>query len=227
MSGIYVATNGVEDWQALLADPIKHWKTGHSAKALAHCWEDATGFPSEIQELFELSQLTCFKDLQPLLTIPEHKVPLPGGNTQSQNDAFVLARSASNLISISIEGKVSESFGPTLGDWYKEPSKGKIERLDYLKQMLGLSGEIAPAIRYQLLHRTASAVIEAKQYHATKAVMIVHSFSQASAWLEDYQAFVQLYGKTAQIGELVHLTQVDGIDLYVGWAKGDASYLGV
>ena len=227
MNKICVPTGRVEDWQALLADPIKQWKTGRSAKALAYCWEEAPGFPPEIQELFDKSQLICFKDIEPLLTIPEHKVPLPGGNTQSQSDAFVLARSATKLISISIEGKVSESFGPTLGEWYKEPSKGKIERLDYLKKMLGLLGEIDPAIRYQLLHRTASAVIEAKQYHATKAVMIVHSFSQSSEWLGDYQAFVQLYGKDARVGELVHVTQVDDIDLYVGWSKGGVEYLKV
>lgn len=225
MNKIYVPTAGVEDWQALLADPVKHWKTGYSARALAYCWEEASGFPPEIQGLFDKSQMICFKDIEPLLIIPEHKVPLPGGNTQSQNDVFVLARSATNLISISIEGKVSESFGPTLGEWYKEPSQGKIERLAYLKKMLGLCGEIDTAIRYQLLHRTASAVIEARKYHATKAVMIVHSFSQSCEWLEDYQAFVQLYGKEAQVGELVPVTRVDGVDLYVGWSKGSAEYL--
>jgi hypothetical protein len=225
MNKICVPTSGVEDWQALLADPVKHWKTGHSAKALAYCWENASGFPVEVQELFVGSNLKCFKNIEPLITIPEHKVPLPGGNTQSQNDAFILARSTTDLVCMSIEGKVSESFGPTLGEWYRVPSKGKIERLGYLKKMLGLSGEIAPSIRYQLLHRTASAVIEAKQYHATKAVMIVHSFSQSSEWLDDYQVFVRLYGKEARVDELVHVTHVDGIDLFVGWVKGDAKYL--
>jgi hypothetical protein len=42
-------------------------------------------------------------------------VPLPGGSTQSQNDAFVLARTPKGLVSITIEGKVSEPFGETLG----------------------------------------------------------------------------------------------------------------
>lgn len=227
MYQVYVPTKGVWDWQALLADPIKHWKTGRSARSLAYSWEATSSLPSEVQELFDKSQSTCFRNTEPLLAIPEHKVALPGGTRDSQNDVFVLARSASDLISITIEGKVSEPFDKTLGDWSKEMSPGKAVRLDYLKEQLGLTGEIDPAIRYQLLHRTASAVIEAKKFHATKAVMIVHSFSQSDEWLEDYQAFVQLYRKEAHVGELVHVTQVDGVDLYVGWAKGDASYLEV
>ena len=84
---IYIPTTGVESWQALLADPIKHWRTGYSAKAMAYCWEEAQGFPPEVLSLFKGTDLEA---LELLLCIPEHKVPLPGGLTQSQNDAFVL-----------------------------------------------------------------------------------------------------------------------------------------
>jgi len=221
---IYTPSGGTQSWQEFLADPEKQWKTGYSAKALAYCWEEASGFPREIQELFNHSDSDDFVDIVPALVFPEHKVPLPGGSTQSQNDAFVLARTPDELVSITIEGKVSEPFGETLGKWNTQ-TKGKIERLAYLKKMLGLKDDINPNIRYQLLHRTASAIIEAKRFHATKAVMIVHSFSQESEWLEDYQAFVQLYGKEADIGELVHVTTTTGIDLYLGWAKGESRYL--
>lgn len=223
---IYTPSAGTQSWQAFLADPEKQWKTGYSAKALAYCWEEASGFPKEIKELFETYDGDDFVDIVPTLVLPEHKVPLPGGSTQSQNDAFVLARTPDDLISITIEGKVSEPFGETLGKWNTQ-SKGKITRLEYLKEQLGLPDEIDPNIRYQLLHRTASAIIEAKRFHASKAVMIVHSFSQENEWLENYQAFVRLYGKEAGIGELVHATTILGIDLYLGWAKGDTRYLSV
>ncbi len=46
--------------------------------------------------------------------------------------------------------------------------------------------ELDPGVRYQLLHRTASVVIEAKRFHATTAVMIVHSFSPELKWLESW-----------------------------------------
>ena len=227
MYKICVPTTGVDSWQALLADPVKHWKTGYSAKALACSWEAAAGFPEEVKALFSSSGDQDLRQIEPLLTIPEHKVSLPGGATESQNDAFVLARTPETLVTITIEGKVAESFGPTLAEWYRQPSKGKTTRLHFLQEQLGLPGELSPAIRYQLLHRTASAVIEAKRYHANKAAMIVHSFSQEAVWFDDFQAFAALYGKNVAVGSLIHAVQVNGIDLYLGWAKGDKRYLDV
>jgi hypothetical protein len=222
VSKFYIPTNGVDGWQSLLADPVKHWKTGYSARALAYCWESAMYFPAEIIKLFKG---TAIEGAKLLLGIPEHKVTLPGGIRQSQNDLFVLAKVGSELVSIAIEGKVSEPFGPTIGEWMKDASKGKSIRLDYLKQQLGLTSEIDPNIRYQLLHRTASAVIEAKRFNASKAVMIVHSFSQENLWFEDYAAFLALYGKSAEAGELISVAAIDGVELYIGWAKGDTKFL--
>lgn len=225
MSRIYVPTTSVESWQALLADPEKHWKTGYSAKSLAYCWEEANGFPAEINDLFASAPELGLKDIELLLAIPEHKVPLPGGNTQSQNDVFVLGKAAGQLVSIAIEGKVLEPFGPTVGEWIAGGSSGKHERLNYLKKVLGLTGDIDPNVRYQLLHRTASAVIEAKRFNAPKAAMIVHSFSQTSEWFDDYANFLKLFGLTSQVDELVGVGERDGVELLLGWAKGSKLYL--
>ena len=115
---------------------------------------------------------------------------------------------------------------PTLRYWNTQ-TKGKLKRLEYLQEQLALTGDLDPRTRYQLLQRTTSAVIEAKRFHATKAVMLVHSFSQESKWLKDYQAFARLYGKEATVGELIHVKRVGGIDLYLGWAKGAAQFLTV
>jgi hypothetical protein len=225
MSRIYVPTTGVESWQALLADPVKHWKTGYSAKSLAYSWEEAQGFPGEIKDLFASDPDLGLKGLEMLLAIPEHKVPLPGGRTQSQNDVFALGKVNGHLVSIAIEGKVSEPFGPTVGEWLVGASSGKYERLSYLKEVLGLSCEIDPDVRYQLLHRTASAIIEAKRFNAPKAVMVVHSFSQTNEWFEDYTNFLKLFGVVAQVGELVCVGVRDGVELCLGWAKGAEGYL--
>ena len=80
------------------------------------------GFPLEIKSLFRGSP--TFDSLEPLLILPEHKVPLPGGSRPSQNDVWVLARTDKDLVSIAVEGKVSESFGPTVADWSVDASDG-------------------------------------------------------------------------------------------------------
>src|SRR3990170_385432 len=98
---------------------------GCSARTLAHCWEDAKGLPPEIDAVFGGSAKL-------LLAIPEHKVPLPGGNRPSQTDLFALLRREDRTISCAIEGKVAEAFGPTLGDWLKDHSSGKAERLAHI-----------------------------------------------------------------------------------------------
>lgn len=104
MSRVYVPSGGPGSWQALLADPVKHWATGYSARTLAHSWEDQDGFPPEIIAI--LQQQAALANAKPLLIFPEWKVPLPGGTRPSQNDVWVLAKSSTGIISIAVEGKV-------------------------------------------------------------------------------------------------------------------------
>src|SRR2546427_6672588 len=186
MSRILAFTSGPDDWQTLLADRKKHWKTGYSARTLAHCWEAVEGFPPEVADALQHTNEDSLRNLTPILAIPEFKVPLPGGVRPSQNDLFVLARSAKGPVSIMVEGKVSESFGPTLGEWRSEATQGKEQRLQFLLRTLGLIEEPADSIRYQLLHRAASAVITGEQFRAAAAVMLVHSFSERRFGWTDY-----------------------------------------
>ena len=220
MKAIVVPTDGVHDWQKRLADPVKHWRTGYSAKALANAWEEANGLPAEIGTLLE-----PLGDVELLLAIPEYDVPLTGGDRPSQNDIFALLRSAKGLIVAMVEGKVSESFGPTLDEWRKDASPGKAERLAHLRAKLGLRADPPSDTRYQLLHRGASAVIEAGRFHAADAVLVVHSFSPERASFEDYQDFLKLFGKKGDPGQLVALGVPNGIRFWAGWAQGDPKFL--
>lgn len=220
MKPILVPTDGVQSWQQRLADPVKHWRTGYSAKALASAWEAANGLPPEVDALFK-----PFGKVELLLAIPEYDVALPGGDRPSQNDVFALVRTEDGLIVVMVEGKVSESFGPTLEEWRKEASGGKEERLTHLKAKLGLASDPPPGTRYQLLHRAASVVIEAERFHARDAAMIVHSFSQEQVSLGDYQAFLALFGKKGGPGQLVALGTPNGMHLWAGWAQGDERFL--
>ncbi len=220
---IFIPADTPEDWQKLLADPEKHWKKGYSARSLAYCWQEAKGIPIDIEKI--LLNHPPFKGLETLIVIPEHQVPLPGGKRPSQNDCWVLARTSNDLISIAVEGKVSEPFGPTIGEWLTDASNGKKERLSYLCSQVGLNTELPKDIRYQLLHRTASAIIEAKRFHASHAVMIVHSFSQTAEWFDDYNQFVKLFGAEADKNKIILVGQTADVNLYFCWVIGNCRYL--
>ena len=224
MSRIFIPSSGPGDWRCLLADPVKHWARGKSARTLAHCWEDTNGFPPEIEEV--LNQSEDLEDAEPLLIFPEWKVPLVGGVTASQNDVWVLAKNQKGLISIAIEGKVDESFDKLLGEWKKDLSTGKKKRLSYLASILGLEeSAITDSTYYQLLHRTASAVIEAEKYQASSAVMLVHTFSPQDQWFKEFSDFVALYGVEIKINQLATVAAKDGMPLHLGWVHGNERYL--
>ena len=80
-------------------------------------------------------------------------------------------------------------------------------------------------IRYQLLHRTASAILEAKRFNAFHALMLVHSFSQADKWFEDYALFAALFEIDAKVNRIHSAGKVGDVQIYLGWVKGDYKYL--
>lgn len=219
MSKILVPTSGPENWRALLTDPEKQWRSGYSAKAMAECWEAYPALPPEFTGFFgDRAEL--------LFAIPEHKVPMPGRGRASQNDLFALIRSHEEVVAVTIEGKVNEPFGPTLAEWLVDASDGKRERLDGICALLGLSSDLDGSIRYQLLHRTASAAIEAQRFGTIRAAMVVHSFSQDKLWFEDFAAFSALFGSTPDTDGTVSFILPDGRPMLLGWAQGSAEFLG-
>lgn len=215
---IYVPSRGAEDWAVLLAEPEKHWRTGRSAKALAHSWQSANGLPPEIAALVH-------PEAKLLIGLPEHKVPLPGGSRPSQTDLFALVRVGAETMALAVEGKVDESFGPTIGEWLDAASEGKQDRLAFLHETLGVAAPAAPDLRYQLFHRTASAVIEAERFKTDRAGMIVHSFSRSGDGFEDFAAFVSLFGADAARDKAVEVVLPTGKPLLLGWATGNARFL--
>ncbi|MBS4193226.1 hypothetical protein KHA94_24350 [Bacillus sp. FJAT-49705] len=191
MGKYFVPSNGAILWKELLADPERQWKKGYSAYELANCWEDANNLPPSVERVFKQSQLPLFKNVEVLYGFPEYKVPLPGGSTSSQNDLYVLAKGNNELLTIMVEGKVSEPFGETVASWLGDnPSNGKRIRLKYLLNILGLNEESVLNKRYQLIHRAASALIEAKNVNANNSLILVHSFSETGKWFDDYAEFV-------------------------------------
>jgi len=233
MDKIFIPASKPEDWKRLLAEPEKHWKTGYSAKTLAYCWQEADGFPGDVKRVFRNSNIGLFQNAELLLAFPEYRVPLPGGRRPSQSDIFVLAKGNCQLISIAVEGKANETFGQTVSEWTLEKGKGKAERLKYLCNLLKLNECDTNWIGYQLLHRTASGLIEARRFNASNALMLVHSFfhkgrgvDEVDEAFEDYKRFLSLYFlEGLKPDSLVFAKNVDGIDLYFAWVKGNPRFL--
>ena len=216
MSLNYLKTRGPADWRGRLADPSKQWRAGYSAMAAAQSWE--AGFPTEVARLLG-------DDAELQLAIVEHQVPMPGRGYPSQCDVFALVHSDGRDMAVAVEAKVEEPFGPTLAEWLgPSPSLNKTERLSAIGNWLGLSDPDL-ALRYQLFHRTAAAVVEARRFRRPVAAMIVQSFSPKAMWLADFRAFARALGLEADLGKAAETILPCGLTLRLGWAQGDARWL--
>lgn len=225
-----IPSTGPDDWRHLLEKPNLHWKTGRSAKTLAYCWEESKDFPHSVQQVFRKSKFSIFQDIEILLAFPEYKVPLIGGTTASTNDIFILAKGNGQLISITVEGKVSEPFDKPVSEWKADTGRGKLPRLHYLCKLLGLDETQVDHIYYQLIHRTASAIIEANKFKANNALMLVHSFGHGDKQKSnhtEYCRFLKLFGiGKADMDTIVRSKRrINGVSLYFGWVEGEDDYL--
>jgi hypothetical protein len=145
--------------------------------------------------LFLAERLRITSIISLLLALPEHKVPLPGSSRgDSQSDLFAIIRAADKTFAVTIEGKVDEPFDRPLSEWLADASCGKRKRLAFICDLLGLEPPLPSNIYYQLLQRTAAAVIEARRFKTDAAVMIVHSFSRTRKWYHAFEHFVSLFG---------------------------------
>lgn len=219
---IVIPTSGPESWKQLLAEPEKHWQPGFSAMSTAFSWEGADGMPKEIASLFANADEPAIRDASLAIAIPEYKVGLAGGTRPSQNDVFAILTTSDGLISVMVEGKARENFDDLLGDWKKRTSpQGVKARLADIAEHIGLTTRIPDEIRYQLLHRTASAVIEAKRFHAPYAAMIIQSFvsDDEENHYGDFRDFIRLFGKEPCKNALIEISQPHGRRLFAAWVQ--------
>jgi len=165
------------------------------------------------------------QDLDLLLAIPGHRVTLPGGYYPAENDVWALLRTKHGLVSLVVKGLAREPFGEMLGEWRDEGSPGKQRRLEFLCAVLDLDHDLPEVIRYPLLKWTASAVMEAVRFHATHAVLLVHSFTPVPHWFDDFERFCALFGARAAAGECRPAGERMGVELHLGWVRGDERYL--
>lgn len=221
MSRIVAASLGTAVWRAGLADPHLHWKRRRSAWELAVAWEaarqSAAGLPPDVEAV--LGNSDAFADPMLLIGIVEHRVQLDTKKTPSQNDLWCVLRTRTGLASVAVEGKAGEDFDKPLTEWMGAATDrtAKEARLAFLCGVLGSPGPPDHSLRYQLFHRSASAVLEAERWGLGRALMLVHSFSESkTSWL-DYAAFATWLGVAAERNRVVGPIKARGSQLFLGW----------
>jgi hypothetical protein len=224
---IFIPTRSGSDWQPLLAKPTLHWKKGASAMTTAVSWEAAAGaLPVEIATLLDSSGLDALDNLQLLAAFPEWETELEGGVTTSKTDVLAICRNRKGLCVLAVEAKVNEDFGPLVEEKRKEPSPGQSARLKYLQELLGIA-ELSDAIRYQLLHRTASALLAGRLFHAETAVMLVQAFGDKSSQQKDFMIFAEMLNAREVTTGLYSIPATGTPTMYLAWCMGARQFLEV
>lgn len=209
----------------LLRDPELHWKKGRSAYEAAHSWVNGNinhegGMPRSVRTL--LDQAPEWTGAEVAIGLFEHATPLDTLRGPSNNDLLVICRLRDALGVMAVEAKAGEPFGELVSVWNSSP--GRSARLAWACDFFSVDMEACGGLRWQLFHRTASAIIEAKRFHSPHAIMLVHDFGEKVSWREDYMAFASILGvANADIGRLSDPKIVGGVSLRMGWVRDSIS----
>jgi hypothetical protein len=193
-----------EDWAGLYPGTFK---SGYSAKSLAFAWGDAKAFPPVVQNLLNTDPV--YKAMVPKFAIAEQVVFLDTLSAPSETDLMVYCEDrAGRRAVLAVEGKVNEPFASRVWRWIRgvddnripnadargsKIQPGRARRLNFLNRVLGANVASESTIRYQLMHRAASAILEANRIGAQEALMLVHSFHASGENWDDFCEFVLLF----------------------------------
>jgi hypothetical protein len=228
MSRLFIGTRGICSWRERLASPDRQWKRGFSAFETAVSWEQASrsssGIPAPLENLLRESK---YLDPVLLFAVAEHKVDLPGGTAASQSDVWAVINTAAGMVSMTVEAKARESFGDEILERWLIAGKtqasidNRKERWDHVRSFLPESDTFLQ-VRYQMLHRCAASVIEARRLGYQHAAFVVQAFNTPEKSFQDFVVFCRALKIPAARGSLA-TTSVGGISLSVGWADCPAA----
>jgi hypothetical protein len=219
-----------EDVVRHLAKGKAHWQEGYSAHALATTWFKHNGLPPTVRAL--LDSHDRFRSVELVDAVLERQTDLGDGiRGPSQTDLLAILGLGRELAVAAIEGKVDESFGPLVSNWLSAAKASKSSnaestrerRLNGLKRLFGVEGREVGALRYQLFHRMASAIHEAKRYRASVALLIVHSFSTKLSGWSDFAAFVEAIDMDVKPsrGRILGPKLIADVETYAAWVKDE------
>lgn len=214
-----------EDVIRHLGKQHEHWKAGRSAHALSNTWFSSNALPHSVRSLFDTSP--TFKSAELIDAFLEREVDLGTAGRPSQTDLLAIVAVEDRLAVVAVEGKAGEPFGEYVREWLDE-SEGKAARLSALCSTFGMSADEAGPLRYQLLHRAASAVYEARRYRSSLAVLLIQSFAKDDASFADFVDFLRAVGVTEEVarGVLYGPVVCEGRSLYAGWLDEDVPQRG-
>ena len=97
------------------------------------------------------------------------------------------------------------------------------QRLASLVNTLGISQANLEGIRYQLLHRTAAPLLEARRFNASMAIMIVQSFDGDGDGesFNDFSRFCTLMEIDSVRNAVVQSKRKTEVPLLIGWVDCD------
>jgi hypothetical protein len=192
----------------------------------AAAWEAAAEkLPPEIALLLDSANDSSVAGLELLAAIPEWEVPLIGGSTTSHTDVLAVCRNNIGLCIVAVEAKVNEDFGPLIQEKKIDSSSEQKARLNYLETLLGATFQ--DTIRYQLLHRTASALLAGRAFHAQTAVMLVQSFGSREILKDDFAALCAALNARRLGHDLYCAESFEHPRLFLGWCQGDDQFRNV
>ena len=83
--------------------------------------------------------------------------------------------------------------------------------------------ELPGTLRYQLLHRAASAVLEAERFTAPDAILLVQSFASDPDSLSAFSPFGSVLGCKCSAGIVVTGPTLRGVKLHLPWLNCEPS----
>jgi hypothetical protein len=241
MSSFHIAIEKPEEIIPRLGKQELHWKKGRSAYELSTLWMNAGGIPPTVKSV--LDQAQEWRDAELVHGIFENQTKLPGRGNPSQTDLLAIAALPEGRNGIlGVEGKVDEPFGTLVSEWLLAASDkvadnvdqaaaarsrdNKKSRLEALCATLRINPDIAGNLHYQLIHRSWSALSEAKRFDCRHAVMLVHSFdvpfdsSSMPACFDDFARFSAAIGLPVSKPQSVsEVKVVDGIKFRLAWVS--------
>jgi hypothetical protein len=108
----------------------------------------------------------------------------------------------------------------------KEASPGQSARLNHLQNLLGIA-ELTGNIRYQLLHRTASALLTARLFHAQTAVMLIQAFGDKASQQKDFRVVGEMLNAREVSAGMYSISRAETPTLFLAWCQGDQQFLEV
>jgi hypothetical protein len=136
-----------------------------------------------------------------------------------------MINTAAGVVSMTVEAKAREAFGDEhLETWLigtsEQSAINRKARWEYIRAHLPVADSYL-RVRYQILHRCAAAVIEAKRMGCPNAAFVVQAFDTPDKGKPDinfaeYEASSAALKLPAARGSL-STTSIDGISLSVEW----------